>query len=157
MDEADDSLNDFNSEENFIYDDGFEIFDEEGFLEFFKKNDRELWGYSQDEMDYDIELPEEYGEYQLAEDYRNDQYSYEENESENEDSYQEDDYQEDMLPQGENQEHGKKETASFEETVEQMNEFIKYIQNLPTPEALGIYTEEDKGFTLEKRLTIRND
>lgn len=109
-------------------------------------NDDDSWWYDRREMDYDIDELEAYGNYEFPEGYRNYQFSEESSESESDRSNQEDDYgEEDVDLEFHEPENEDKEVHSLKEAVDKMEEFVKFVQNLPTPEEFKIRTEEEKG------------
>ena len=109
-------------------------------------NDDDSWWHDRREMDYDIDELEAYGNYEFPEGYRNYQFSEESSESESDHSNQEDDYrEEDVDLEFHEPENEDKEVHSLKEAVDKMEEFVKYVQNLPTPEEFKIRTEEEKG------------
>lgn len=146
MDEPNDYEDELLPNVDAIYNASMEEYYENGLPGYITISDDDSWWNSRRDMDYDIDELEAYGNYQFPERYGNYQLSEESNESESDHSNQEDDYrEEDAALDFHEPENEDKEAHSLKEAVDKMEEFVKFVQNLPTPEEYKIRTEEEKG------------
>ena len=159
MNETDDNENEILYDVDAVYNASMEEYYEDGFPEFLLNGDSDSWWRLRREMDYDIDELEAYGDYEMPEEYRNYTFSDESSESERDPYYEEDDYrEEDFDLEFREEEKDDKEAPTLEEAVDKMEEFVKYVQNLPTPEEFKIRTKEEKGIDskIKKDVTFRN-
>ena len=146
MNEPDDNEDELLPNVDVIYNASMEEYYEDSLPELLTYNDVDSWWHTREEMDYGMDELEAYGHYEFPEEYRDYQFSEESSESERDQSNQEDDYrEEDVGLEFHEPENEDKEVHSLKEAVDKMEEFVKYVQNLPTPEEFKIRTEEEKG------------
>lgn len=145
MDDTDDFENDYLADLNAFYEAEMDEWNEDDLPTLMNPQNRDFWEYFPDDADYDMDEMQGFGDYDVPEEIHEFQFSEDSNESESDNAYKENEFEEENFQENIDQGNDSKDVNSLKEAIDKMEEFAKYVQNLPTPEELKVQTEEEKG------------